>query len=193
MQDQKGKNVTPSIEKRLQDKGWEQIGSGGYASVYGHKEKPDIAVKISSYSDPWWKFAIWAAERGFAGKNAPLVHSIRFLGRIDKDYLTAKEHHCGPVLAFTERLYPQINHYYDYNSAQWWNIFSPDFSTACITSGWRDDIKATNVLQRKDGTMVLNDPLNTQYPINTYPMIPGTVWRPAMVVPTWQNASQKAA
>lgn len=137
------------IYERLKRAGWVQIGSGGFSKVYANPKQPDKVIKIGAYlTDLWPIYALWAAEKGWAGEYAPLVYSIKFY----KNF----------YIAVSEKL--EINYFalrfarclleLDRPYTHGMNLFC----NSAIETGWTSDLGQSNIMMRKGGLPVLNDP-----------------------------------
>jgi hypothetical protein len=79
--------------EKLRKKGWQQIGSGAYSSVYSHP-KGDCrkVLKVNRSLDPWLEWVMWAKENGWE-QFAPKVHSYRLYrqgqGKCKKSFYVA--------------------------------------------------------------------------------------------------------
>lgn len=79
-----------SIERFLERRGFEPIGSGCFSTVWARPDS-DKVVKVSRRMDGWPEYILWAARHGFMGGLAPRVYSFRLVqhGRsADPEYMT---------------------------------------------------------------------------------------------------------
>lgn len=64
----------------LKKKGFETLGNGYYSSVYSHP-KSDRVIKVmhKTEEDGWLSYVKWAAKEGYIGTHAPKVYSYKWV------------------------------------------------------------------------------------------------------------------
>src|SRR6266436_6324281 len=82
-------------ENNLRAKGFETIGHGLYANVFA-KPNSDKVVKVAAL-DNWPTYIKWATKKGYAGKFAPKVDSLKFY---DDFYVAIMERLVGTMHDF---------------------------------------------------------------------------------------------
>lgn len=169
------KHSVQEFREFLENKGFKKLGSGLYSVVYAHPTNPDIAIKVGE-PDPWPDYAVWATENGYAGKFAPLVHSLKsYKGNGHRDF----------YVAVMERLVDTIRgvreEYADHNQSRLHNPFNvdgwelkrddsrpdlQDFMHQMSNAGYSGDLHDGNIMVRKDGEIVITDPVSGYHKSN---------------------------
>lgn len=174
----------PSVYgERLKKRGYTLIGRGYYSAVYG-KEGSDRVIKVGRdpEGDGWLDYIDWATQKGYLGKWAPQVYSYKY-HRGDYAYRTGK-YEGSFYVAVVERLdktvsrldkrspekalpmvfeyaeNPLVNEVMDRLSPGL-GSFSKDFMTT-FSKNAGVDVHGENIMLRKNGEIVINDPLSSK-------------------------------
>ncbi|SRR5258706_488059 len=151
-------------ENKLCAKGYNSIGKGLYANVFA-KPNSDHVVKVAGF-DNWPTYIKWATKNGYAGKFAPKVKSLKFY---DNFYVASMERLVGTLNEFES--FSSIHHalYWDITRRHW-NDETPSEATDLIAfvselkyAGLANDWHKGNVMVRKDGQIVVTDPLSSRF------------------------------
>lgn len=160
---------------RLNDEGWSYEGSGHFATVLSHPDKPDRVLKVGGANwydigakDGWEAFAQYAMEN--PSKHLPTIHSFR-RSRNGAFYIAEMDR--LEELPFNEKLrFPRAS-YESCASGDRSAKFPKDTPESLketlarigerFKDDWRFDIHSDNVMVRPDdGTLVINDPISFQ-------------------------------
>ena len=165
-------------ENNLRAKGFEDIGKGLYANVFA-KPNSDKVIKVAAL-DSWPTYIKWAIQKGYAGKFSPKVYNLKFH---DDFYVATMERLIGTMHDFNRSssihnaLYNEITLWYVDESP----ITSRDERNSAgsrLSSGATDLIKFIiklkaaklvgdwhygNVMVRKDGQIVVTDPIARRF------------------------------
>jgi hypothetical protein len=154
------------FRSRLRKRGYHEIGAGMYGCVMAHPDKPDKVIKVGKGDDCWPLYIQWAAEHGELGKRAPNVTSLKVINTSQGEdatfYVAVMER-----LVCTAEQARRDNEFVTYK-----DVLAP-VSSYPLPPDWRDyvaevtsatggtrDIHAGNWMVRKDGTIVLTDPVS---------------------------------
>lgn len=164
----------------LRRHGSAKLGHGCYAEAWGSK-KSDRVLKICCHADPWPEYVVWANSIGYGGTLAPKLHSIKVfkedgaysyvasverleaelgksnivLGNKMKKELSDKTTHikyrvCGLEVCGVEDIKDPV-----------WRKFMEQFVQRFPYDKYCYDFHDGNWMIRKNGELVLNDPLET--------------------------------
>lgn len=157
----------------LERRGFERLGSGVYSRVYA-KPGSSRVIKVSTEMDGWLQYICWAGERGYLGRQAPMVHSLKVIqGRgggvfyvavMERlactirrahrvNYAAALREH-GAVIR-GERTLREDCEIREHSPE--WADFVADFKDHFF--GWQKDCHDENFMARFDGSLVLTDPI----------------------------------
>src|SRR6266446_8859484 len=151
-------------ENNLRAKGFENIGHGLYANVFA-KPNSDKVIKVAAL-DSWPTYIKWATEKGYAGKFAPRVDNLKFH---DGFYVATMERLVGTIHDFYHRsssvhneLYDEITSWYvDESTSEAADLikFVTKLKAAKLVGDWHFG----NVMVRKDGQIVVTDPIARRF------------------------------
>jgi len=133
---------------------FEFLGSGLYSDVFAPAGS-DRVIKVCRQCDDWPKYIFWATKHGYAGLHAPKVHSFRFI----------EDGRHSFYIASMERLYPLTDDARELRREVLWNSskraapFHTFIKKLQQEFPQADDLHDGNWLCRKDGALVLTDPL----------------------------------
>lgn len=147
-------------ENKLRELGFPQIGSGIFSNVFAFPNNPDKAIKVGKDDDAWPSYIKWATEKGYAGKFAPKVDSLKFR---DGFYVAIMER---LIATMREIVYEGGDNSYQ-NRLYQSEIISRggkakdliEFVTDLRDAGLTGDLHPGNVMVRKDGQIVVTDPV----------------------------------
>jgi hypothetical protein len=148
------------VTKRLIARGWTKLGNGVFSEVYG---KDLYAIKISTGTDDWEQYAIWATKAGYAGTFAPRVHCVH---RYQYGLLALMERLDCTVECVRETnpsLYDLVNDrkYCPQSAAALYKLYPGlgAFMQAVSAAGYDSDTHTGNwMLQHATARIVLTDP-----------------------------------
>jgi hypothetical protein len=168
----------------LEKKGFKLIGNGYYSKVYA-KDGSDKVIKVgrTPATDGWLEYIDWATQKGQLGKFAPMVFSYKYhSGEYVHDGY-GKWEWTSFYVAVVERLdkrardldrkspvkaLPMVFEYADNGIVEevmdrltpGLGSFSKDFLRDFESGGI--DVHADNIMLRKNGEIVINDPLSSK-------------------------------
>lgn len=164
-----------SFGNKLMRKGWVRLGGGAFSTVY-HKPGSQRVIKVTRILDDWINYAHWANQNGYGGSWAPQVYSYKLInGKSEQFSLSVMEklestladewdepslQDAGTVCTLVDRYLQTKNVLAGLlieEVAPGGVRFLNDFSEAF--KGRRYDLHAGNYMVRKNGTLVLIDPL----------------------------------
>lgn len=162
---------------RLYKRGYVQLGAGAFSTVVS-KPGSDRVIKVSRKPDQWLDFVVWATKAGHAGGFAPKVYSFRRIeGKYGEFYVAVVERLEGTVAAFESqnRKAYMAHHQIACFIYGGWTAekagdaakadrnfpgalrFAVEFKSHFVSAPL--DLHGGNFMVRKDGTLVLTDPL----------------------------------
>lgn len=150
-------------ERNLETLGFELLGKGLYSRVYAIPNHPDKVIKVAD-RDGWLEYIRWATERGYAGKFAPKVFSLKF------------HNQDGFYVAIMERLVDTVGQMRNSSTisdlfhtiTDWkWRKKETDEKHPDLHAFMREldqkqminDLHDGNAMVRSDGQIVITDPL----------------------------------
>lgn len=71
------KPLPDRMAETLLARGYRILGEGCYSRVYIHDADPDYVIKVSIRPDDWPAFVKWGEEKGYAGKYTPKVLALK--------------------------------------------------------------------------------------------------------------------
>lgn len=150
----------------LEEHGFARLGGGLYSTVLA-KPGSDRCIKVGS-GDRWPDYVEWAATNGYMGTFAPKVYAFK---QHDSFYVAVMERLVCTVAeagqrAETHHFWRQakaiVRPYFDYDdmleAGPWLSFLS-----AIKAAGLADDVHDHNWMLRRDGQLVLIDPISS-YP-----------------------------
>src|SRR6266446_4560025 len=150
-------------ENNLRAKGFEDIGKGLYANVFA-KPNSDKVIKVAAL-DSWPTYIKWAIQKGYAGKFSPKVYNLKFY---DDFYVATMERLVGTMHDFNRsssihnELYNEITSWYvDENTSEATDLI--EFVTKLKAAKLVGDWHYGNVMVRKDGQIVVTDPIARRF------------------------------
>lgn len=157
-----------SYEKRLVQHGFERLGFGMYSTVLA-KPGSDRCIKVARW-DGWPSYIVWAMEHGYSGTYAPTVYHFKDHGDF---YVAVMERLVCTVADCPHK--SEVWYYYRMTKgiiSPWRRdgetIFlhdAPDLVEFCQKLRHDlnpDDLHDRNFMMRKDGQLVLIDPLSNE-------------------------------
>lgn len=163
-----------SFGNALEERGFERLGRGCFSTVYG-KPGYDRVIKVTHRLDTWVDFAQWAGRVGFAGKYAPRVFSFKEIkGKFATFYVSVVERLDRTLWSVGREEDARVAHdlansYLSYdNTLAGCLLEDIQPGMASFLQGLKTrfggglDLHGENWMVRKDGTLVLNDPVTCQ-------------------------------
>jgi hypothetical protein len=160
-------------ESGLERKGYRQIGEGFYSAVYA-KPRAKTVIKVGQADDAWPLYVAWALRKGYAGKFAPAVKSLKFfkLGSNDAYYVAEMERlRSVNYVSSASKVKEDVTDYKNFTThlrkpeklkakRPEWARFVRDLQKLRKEHRWevRLDLHGENWMERKDGSLVLTDP-----------------------------------
>lgn len=154
---------------RLERRGFHQLGRGEYSRVF-HKPGSNRVIKVCKGLDGWSDYVLWAAEHGYAGNHAPLVHSLHIMpDQTGKLFCVAVMERLECVVCALPMNSPpyQLKAKISSNAMSFtaeppdeWRGFAAAFKQRFPQGGGRcHDMHDGNWMLRTDGSLVLIDPI----------------------------------
>jgi hypothetical protein len=152
---------------KLQKLGFELVGKGLYANVFAIPNT-DKVIKVASL-DGWPEYIRWSTKNGYAGKFAPKVDSLKFY---ESFYVAVMERLVDTMRGFEDygRTSDQFKLYKKVIQAWRWNKENGNdnegatelvqFMEKLREAGMTGDLHDGNVMVRKDGQIVVTDPVS---------------------------------
>lgn len=156
------------FESALLEHNYSKIGGGSFANVFA-KPGSNIAVKVAELPDGWPAYIKWATKEGFAGTFAPKVYSFKsympeglppyYVATMERLVDTVgnmmhsksmSELYMGLVDAIQGRDDEGIKQFADLNA----------FAKSLKENQFKWDLHGSNVMVRKDGQIVVTDPMS---------------------------------
>ena len=164
------------FENHLLAANYEKIGSGRYANVFA-KPGSNIAIKVAE-PDAWPQYVKWATEQGYAGTFAQKVYSLKFYSPKDKPpfYVATMERLVDTIGNIRSQNSQLKSQYIGLRDIVLWGRSNaldeyPDlkaFANDLKANGFTDDLHDGNIMVRKDGQMVVTDPLSHRATSNAF-------------------------
>jgi hypothetical protein len=161
------------LQTWLEKRGFQKLGSGAYGHVLGHP-KSDKVIKIlrRPSQDGWLDYIRWAKKHNFLGTFAPKVTSYKYIKNKDGDFGVAVMERLDKTLYHVDRkhdarfIQEAMMHSLNGNglAGKFLSVAKPgsdEFIQSFLRAFGREggDFHAGNWMTRKDGTLVLIDPL----------------------------------
>lgn len=161
------------LQEWLTKRGFQKLGSGAYGHVLGHP-KSDKVIKIlrRPSQDGWLDYIRWAKKHNFLGTFAPKVTSYKYIKNKDGDFGVAVMERLDKTLYHVDRkhdarfIQEAMMHSLNGNglAGKFLSVAKPgsdEFIQSFLRAFGREggDFHAGNWMTRKDGTLVLIDPL----------------------------------
>lgn len=179
-----------AYEYFLQKKGFQRLGSGAFSTVYGHP-KSDRVIKLCHNPDAWVDYVYWGAKEGYAGKFVPKVYSFKkhcdfYVAVMEKLEYTARHVDNKSEACVANNLISLGLGYNNETAKTLLDLLVPGmeaFSKALQQqfSGERLDIHDGNIMFRKDGSMVVVDPVCHPFS-NSWKRLRATQFAPAIFI-----------
>lgn len=162
---------------KLQALNFPEIGKGLYANVFAIPNT-DKVMKVASI-DAWPVYIKWASENGHMGKFAPKVDSLKFFNGF---YVAVMERLAGTMHDF-ERF--STGHYKAYREAvahRWDRPKRPsrlgNYIQKLRDAGLAGDLHPGNVMVRKNGQIVVTDPVSREIDFDPFKIKSGKTLSP---------------
>lgn len=142
---------------------WEFLGRGSFASVFASDSYPDVVLKIANARDAWRIYALHCLYGVITGPHSLKIHAVRYIK--EKDIIVAVMERLEPLseenhekIFSTNPRSKNIREFYDVLSGsllEFFEVLDNSYSsTKCVF-----DLHDDNIMQRKDGTIVVTDPI----------------------------------
>jgi len=166
-------NESSDIAEFLEDNGFYELGSGFFSSVYGH-DNLDIAIKLVDDDHNYIKYINFYAKYGRQNPHLPRIYKYKKVGNVEiviteKLYpLSENQEDLFQVILKFKRYLMNPNNYDEYYVNNVVNYFIDEYSDLAqiiidlykIFGKNNIDIHQDNIMQRKDGTLVITDPVH---------------------------------
>jgi hypothetical protein len=152
----------------LQKKGFIHLASGAFSTVLGHP-KSDRVIKVCHNPDAWIDYVYWGAKQGYAGRFVPKVYSFKkhpdfYVAVMEKLEYTASHADRKSEAYVANNLISLSLDCNNDTAKQLLDLIVPGMEAFSVAmkerfKGERLDIHGGNIMFRKDGGMVVVDPV----------------------------------
>lgn len=139
---------------------WRFVGQGYFATVYGHNSHPNVVIRVSSCHDQWHQYSefsrisksvhalkIFETKKISESMKAAVIEKLEPLS-ISERRVIEKHTHYDPHSFIVSRLLPVSMKEY-----------IKELHQSLSTLGCCYDLHPGNIMKRKDGTLVVTDPI----------------------------------